>query len=816
MPAQVRPADEKSEGSRYLLYENQEHPQRQEEFVRIINLMENETGVQDYGNLSFSFDPSFQELVLHTVQIHRGGRVLNRLEEKKLKVIQPESGFRSHLLTGRLTALLLIEDLRVGDVLEYAYTTRGANPILGGHFATRFSFGSSIPVGRQRVRVVWDSAAPLQMRQHLAAMPAKKSAFGRGSEYVWDFDSVEPIPWEDFQPPGFEPYPYVEFSDFADWSRVVDWAVPLYQWAATNAPAEFEELIARWRREGATEEERARMALQFVQDELRYTGEELGPDSYRPAPPFETFAKRFGDCKGKVALFCLMLRQLNIEAHPALVNTYRRDAISKRLPSPFAFNHVIAKVLLDGREVWVDPTSSHQGGSLWQRHLPPYGKALVVRAGNRALEDIPPPVAGAARQVINSRFTMKDYVSPVKFSVRTTYHGADADDMRETLARSDLKELAKDYLNYFARYYPDITNGETLTVRDDRGANVITVSESYQIRQHWKTNDTAKRLEAVFYAEGMEGFLNNPSTRLRKMPLRINYPERREQHVTLELPRDKWNIPAASNTVEHEAFKFTYSREMAGLCMKLHYACETKTSEVPPEQVAAYLAKRTEMENLLGDTLYIPVAESGSVLSRLNWLMVVLTGLAFVGATGSSAFAWRLLTRRPVVETGEGLPPVLENFNPAPVGLGGWLILVGFGLCLSPFVIMGQMLFHWEGFFSLEIWQTFASPASTSYRGIYAPLMIFEVLVNAVHFALSLLALVLFFGRRRAFPKVFIILLLLRIFIVVVDSVGTSQLHLAEVAGDSSAREVTRTVLSGIIWSAYASISKRVKATFVR
>ena len=810
------PASEKSEGSRYLLYENQAHPQRQERFVRVVNLMENETGVQDYGNLSFDFDPSFQELIVHSVRIHRGGQVLDRLDEKKLKVIQPESGFDSHLLTGRKTALLLVEDLRVGDALEYAYTTRGENPILSGHFASRYTVRSSIPLGSQRVRVVWDSSAPLQLRQHLLELPPTKTAFGGGTEYLWDFDAAEPIAWEDIQPLGYEPYPYVEFSDFADWARVVDWAVPLYQVATTNPPAEFQELIARWQREGKTEEERARMALQFVQDDLRYTGEELGPDSYRPAPPYETFVKRFGDCKGKVALLCLMLRQLNIEAFPALVNTYKRDATARRLPSPFAFNHVIVKLRLDGKELWVDPTSSQQGGSLWQRFLPPYGKALIVRAGNRELEDVPAPAPGGARQVVDSHFTIRDYLSPVKFSVKTAYHGADADDMRETLARSDMKELAKNYLNYYARYYPDITNGQALAVHDDRKENVITISEGYSIRHHWKTNDTKAQIETTFYAESLEGFLSNPTTRLRKMPLRINYPQRREQHVTVELPNDKWNLVPSENEVSHAAFKFKYRREIAGHTVKFHYECETKAAEVASDGVAAYLAKRTEMENLLGDTLFRPISQPKNFLARLNWLMIAVAMLGFAGAIGLATLAWRLLLRRSAPGADE-LPPVLVGVDDAPRGLGGWLVLVGIGLCMSPFVTVGTMAIHWEGFFSLEVWQMFASPASSSYRALYAPIVILEVLANASLLGLNLLALVLYFGRRRAFPKVLIALLLARIVVVVADSIAVPQLHFAaEVATDSTALDLSRVVLSGVIWSAYAVVSRRVKATFVR
>ena len=281
--------------------------------------------------------------------------MLNRLDKTKIKTIQPEPGLDGHMLTGEQSALVFVEDLRVGDVLEYAYTTRGYNPVLGGRYSTRFGVQFGSPVDRQRMRVLWPSDKPLSVRTHLTdASPAK--TIGNGIiEYSWDFTNLTAIDFEDALPASFEPCPYVELSDFKDWSRVVDWALPLYATQHTNLPPELSRLIAQWQHLGASDEERARLALEFVQDDLRYTGLELGPDSYRPTPPFETFQKRFGDCKGKSLLLCTIFRAMNFEAWPALVNSSKREAIAKRLPSPFAFNHVIVKLRLGGKTLHWGP-----------------------------------------------------------------------------------------------------------------------------------------------------------------------------------------------------------------------------------------------------------------------------------------------------------------------------------------------------------------------------------------------------------------------------------------------------------------------------
>jgi hypothetical protein len=687
----VQVTDTKAEGTHYLLYERQQHAQLQEDFERNVVLMRNETGVQDSGNLSFSFDPSYQQLILHRVQIHRGGRSLDRLDKAKIKIIQPESELNEHLLNGRLTALLLVEDLRVGDVLEYAFSRRGANPIFGGHFSTRLPVQSGVPVDRQRMRVMWSSGQPLYVRQHRTDAVPLKRAIGGTTEYLWDFTNLTAVAYEDFTPPGFEPFPYVELSDFEDWAGVIEWAVPLYQLGDAPLPAELRKLIGQWQRDAASSEESARLALQFVQDDLRYTGLELGPDSHRPAPPAETFSRRFGDCKGKTQLLCAILRAMKFEAWPALVNTTVREAVARRLPSPFAFNHVIVKLDLGGRTVWLDPTISYQGGELRNRFVSPLGKALVIQRGLTGLEDIPPPARSVAQQVI-STFRIADYESPVLFTSRTIYRGVSADDMRERFARIDAKEESKNYQNFFARFYPGIGEGQPMEISDDRVRNVLTVTEHYQIKNLWKLDKPIGKWEAEFVADSFLNLLTDPSARLRQMPLRLPFPLLREQELVVELPDEDWRIPEVKENVEHAAFSFGFHRQLVGSTLRARYKCETRTGEIPVEEVASYLKKREEMSDLLSVALQRSIPGSTSVLARTNWLMVVVALFAFCAALIAGVWVWRLGTR-PI-----DFPPLFVE-PPNLQGLGGWLILAGFGLCIGPVVRAVHMARGWVGFF---------------------------------------------------------------------------------------------------------------------
>jgi hypothetical protein len=797
-------------GVRWLLYESQERPKEVEEFVRCVKLMENENGVQDSGSLRFNFNAEFQELYLHRVVIHRDGKTINCLDQSKVRIIQPEPDLDGDVLTGDQTAVLFVEGLRVGDALEYAYTIHGANPILAGHYSSSFFIQSDSPVERELFRVVWDDKTPLHQRLYLTAAQPVIKPWNDGVEYTWDFTNQPAITDEDCQPASYEPYPCVELSDFPDWSSVVNWELPLYQTSPTNPPLEMQELIGRWQKSAPSNEEKARLALQFVQDNVRYTGIELGPDSYRPTDPVETFQKRFGDCKGKVVLLRSLLQQMNIESYPALVNSSVHEAVANRLPSPFAFNHVILRIKLDGKPVWVDPTCSHQGGLLWSRYLPPYGKALVICPGNSALEDVPRSLPeNAWQQKVTSTFVIKDYHSPVEFTVQTEYRGASADGMRDDISSTASSDIAKKYLNFYTRSYPGIASGPPLKITDHRQANVLTVVESYTITNIWTRDPSDKLWKAVFYADNLYQALTDPNSRLRNSPLAVSYPLLRQQEIIVHLPDTEWKIPDLATNVEDAAFSFNYHRQLRGSVATYNYECRTKQATVPVERVPGYLAKLDQMEDLLTDTLQR--SDPQKPAAGINWLMVVIGIFGGGAAVVGNIWYWRRINAR----SGLQPPPLLENHQLQ--GLGGWLILIAIGLCISPFIRISTIGHNWEGYFSNQVWQIVAMPQGEKYDPLYGPLLIFELLGNIFMFGLNLLLLRLFFSKRRSFPRLFIAFILCQVVFVILDDVGCVLIPaLRSNAAVQDHTEAIRAVIYAIIWVPYMVKSRRVKATFIQ
>ncbi len=794
-----------SEGTRYLVYERQEHAQLAQDYTRLVLLMENETGVQDYGNLRFRFDPSYQTLQLHSVRIHRSGKVLDRLDQSKLRIIQPEPGLSNGVLTGDKTAVVLVEDLRAGDVLEYAFTLAGANPVLAGHYSQRWAAQSSVPVDHQRFRLIWPSEKKLLYRQSAGvrapAIESRKSL----TEYVWQWENLNAIPYEDRVPPSMELYPIIELSDFTNWASVVEWGVPLYDAAKAGLPSELFELINKWR-EQPSAELRARAAVQFVQNEVRYTGLMDGLGSHHPAAPADTFEKRYGDCKGKAFLLCAILEQMDIPAWPALVSYSLRGGITESQPSPFVFDHVIVKMDLKGTNAWVDATRSQQGGDLFHRIVHRFGYALVLAKGQTDLEPVPSAHLFGQQQV-TSIFRIPDYTNPATLVVRSTYSGWKAEDMRSYLHQKDPQKLATDYLNFYSKYYPGIRVKRPAEIDDDLSGDVLRVVEYYEIPGMWKRDPKSNRVKAEFYAESMIDMLTEPSVRTRTLPLQITHPLNYEHHTFVKMPDNGWKVPAAKEHIKDDAFTFDYERRSTPSQVEFIYRCNTLEEQVPPIKLGVYLENVAKMENLLGDTLYQATGLHNTT-ARFNWLLLFVMFACF-GAVGGYWF-W-------IRRTFPLLPPPWQPSTPEEAkltGLGGWLILVGFGVCLRPFIITGQIATDWQAYFSMDVWDQLTSPSSGFYHPFAAPFTALQLAANSIVLGLSVMLVSLFFSKRRAFKTVFIVTMAAAVLNVTLAELGAALIPPFKASSNPSA--CVSMFINAIIWSLYMVRSRRVELTFTR
>lgn len=307
------------------------------------------------GNLSIAWNPAHGAATVHMVRVHRDGQVIDVLKTTKFEVLRREDQLEAMMLNGVLTAVLKVADLRVGDELEVAFTTRISDPTLAGRDAGLLMLGPNPAPGRFRLGLSWDAGQKPTLRL-TPDLTAAAQVSDTGVELKFDNPAL-------LTPPKDAPLRYqwqriVEYSDFADWQSISRHFAPLYAKAATLADGsplarEADRIAAAH----ADPMERARAALKLVQQDVRYIYVGLDSGNLTPATAEETWQRRYGDCKGKTAMLLALLARLGIAAEAVLANNSGGDdGLDTRLPSPRSFDHVLVRARIGDASYWMDGT----------------------------------------------------------------------------------------------------------------------------------------------------------------------------------------------------------------------------------------------------------------------------------------------------------------------------------------------------------------------------------------------------------------------------------------------------------------------------
>jgi len=627
------------------------------EYFRRVRKVLSPTAVQNASELSIDFDPSYQQLVLHEATLIRDGRRTNELMPLDIRFIDKENESDDKIYDGMLTAVVVLRDVRPGDVIDYSYSLAGANSLLGGRYADEFDFSSSVPVKTMRHRVI----APPGMKLFTSSRNPARSAGpgGRGgaqmpdlraaqtAEYTWTRHDIVANDVEDSTPEWYDPWETVQVTEFASWNEVARWADDLFQPDPASLQA-VDELAARIRRESPTRDAQITAAIRFVQDDIRYLGIEMGRNSHEPHQPAVTIRERYGDCKDKAFLLSLLLRNLGVQAYPAMVNTKLRRRLDDFLPSPFLFDHVITQVIDGKNSYWIDATLSDQGGTLGTIDTPNDERALVIRRDTQSLAKIDIRPRGKVR--IEQTYTATDFSSPVVLDVVSTYIGRSADDLRARLATMSLTDLAKEQINLYAHNAPRIAAAGAPRVDDDRLRNTIVIRERYSVRDLWHDG------QWTYVPRIVEKHLDRPETMVRTMPLSVEHPLDVEQVTHIVTP-SRLRVRAREESFDAPSLRYARRVEVDGRRITISDRLTTTADFVPTERVADYFATLNDISRAIGFT----VSQRDSVLLADAWGWPAGGAFLFVTLCTSLAVGRRRKRTRKVA----------DRFDEQPLGAIG-------------------------------------------------------------------------------------------------------------------------------------------------
>lgn len=818
------PSGAKNAGSEYyFLAENQYDVTSETVYRRYISRFNSESGLQDGSQLEITYDPSYESVKIHSLIIHRGGTRQDRLSTQEFKVIQREQDHERQLYDSDLSVIALIEDTRVGDILEYSYSVTGTNPLFSEDIYWNFDTSYEVPVGRIHAVLRVPQEREIRVKPHRCEVEPDIRTEGSIKTYVWDLNDVQPqlsdgdLPWD------HDPWGWVEVSSWLTWGDVADWSLGRYV-IPKPLPEELNQKVEEIRQIG-TPESQIQAALRFAQDEIRYLGTFDGVHSHQPHSLDMILKRRFGDCKDKSLLLTTLLRELGFTAHPALVDTDSRHGIADWASSPFAFDHIVVALDHEGKRLWLDPTNSYQRGPLGELYFPDYGYALLVADDTTELTRITPQGYENAKIRVDQTFRLPAYHGEVTLDVKTIYEGKEADSMRSYFASTSTGTVAQEYLNYYADIYPEVESLAAVTWEDNEESNRLIVEERYRIPELWEKGETDDDpWEATFESGFTYSRIAIPSTKDRTMPFAIPFPSKVDHHLSIHLPDDAFANAGDADpvTIEEPSFRFHFKEKTVGRKIDISFSYESLADRVPAAEAKTYLKSARKAEGNTTYYLTIPTrfrTEGGSQASpddsvknaadpgyTLNW--PVITTILMSGLAGC-LFAWIAYPWNFAATVRTSSP-----FDRHLSGLSGWLVLVGIGVVISPLVSLGQLVSVLKDF-DLLAWNQLTIPGGDSYHWLWAPLLLMETIFHSLMVPWLTLLAILFWQKRTSFPVWYIATTVVSLVYEFIDIIGIS---LLEDQTDSplayNLGTLTGSSISTVIWIIYFLVSRRSAATF--
>lgn len=516
-------------------------------YQHVVRVVDEAAGLAQAAQLELVFDPAYQTLALHQLEVVRDGKRLNRLDRTRIRVLQRETELERQMVDGRLTVSVVVPDVRVGDRIDYAYSRRGANPVFAGRFFYSTLMGApNAPVATARLRLLAPAGRTLHL-QAGSALPAPQERVAAGWRDTQWLRTGLPQLRTDPNAPASAWLPHQAFfSEQGQWAEVSRWGEGLF--AEPGPQRAVDAKAAELRAATPDRAEQLRLALAFVQREIRYFGTEEGLHSHRPVPPERVLAQRHGDCKDKVGLLVALLRRLDIAATPVLVSSSLRGDVAMLWPSPLAFDHAIVRVVLDGQTYWFDATRDQQTGTLANRQAQGFLRGLVLDGSSTALAVLPGGF-DQLRMQVEDRVQVGRFPEPAQLVSRITYRGDLADLYRAWLAARSPEDVANAMAEPYLKLYPAARSTAALKVERSEDDDAITLVQAFELPGFWRYPE-----QRVLVAElghwSIAQALAVPKAERRRDALALPYPGRYRHVITLQLPEAVWRQPASQRHEE--------------------------------------------------------------------------------------------------------------------------------------------------------------------------------------------------------------------------------------------------------------------------
>lgn len=564
------------------------------QYIRYASKALNSTGVEEVSQIKIAYNPTYQELKLHKIYLHRSGGTKDLTHSSKVRFLQREERLDQKIQDGIIDALIDISGTRKQDIVEYSFSIVGRNPIFGEKVFGSGPLSWGADVDLLNLRLISDQR-PLTVKTHGTDKKMEKRRVDKQIEYRYLESNIKGKVDERDYPHYETPYAWYEYSEYKTWGEVNLWAKDLYRFSDDNNQ-NTRNLAKDISEKHNDVDEYALASLSYVQNQIRYLGLEFGVNSHLPRKPDLVIENQYGDCKDKSVLLQKLLKEKQITSYPALVSTSFREGVETRLPSPGAFDHVINLVEVNGEIYWLDGTRTYQAGSLSTLGEDDYGYALVVGHPKKNLmrmysDGIEPDVI-----TYDESISSTDFDEDVIYTVDTTYTGNVAEFKRYQFENISAADIQKKYLDMYRYYYSDIYEYKNMEYSDNKADNVFVTKEFYKIPKYWDKNSdfVTSSINILSFTD----ILREPEVRERETDFFLRKPIRIKHSYRLQYPEEVLlNLDGEDVNKIHDSFEFNASHSYNEKLYEFNAELRTLKHVVENEHFQAYLNLLKELKD---------------------------------------------------------------------------------------------------------------------------------------------------------------------------------------------------------------------------
>gem|GEM_PF-2295159 len=549
----------------------------------------NALDAQNLSNIELIFNPELQTLTIHDVKVWRNGTWIDKLDMSEIRVVQREEDLDHLCYCGDLSALLFLEDIREGDLIDYSYSIQYTHFLpFCCHYPLQFPQTWEKYCGR----IV--KAANRPMRVQINPPDFDGNFQESDLEYSWCIEPCPPYEKVLDLPRGYPSYASLEVTEFRDWSEVARLTASFFSLNPDFArDAEAIELVDGWKKSSSSLEETAIQATRFVQDEIRYLGLEDGVLGVQPTDPLATLKRRFGDCKGKTQLLRSFFAMLDLPSDPCLVNTNVAKSMKNHLPSLY-FNHAILRLEFNGQSYFIDSTSNYNGGGLDQMSVP-FGAGLILSDKTTDLIDIPAPIIHPEIECQTTYDVRPN--TDIEMTIDIHFKGSKANFGRYALKKYGLNQLSEWFQKRISRQFDHFEEIAPLQLDDERDQNDLRATIKLLLKNPWETESTIWPGFITYFASFLTDYFDNKKSFTcrplfladyfcqdvdtdREFPLMLP-----DAHIRESVTIHGGTFLRAQETIKHKAFTFNAKTTSIDT---IEFDLQTHLNALDPEDLSSF------------------------------------------------------------------------------------------------------------------------------------------------------------------------------------------------------------------------------------